>query len=265
MSSVLAKAGDGHRAAILSLGTRPKMAAKSSPLSMDAATAQAVDDALISLLPLGTRTAHSIAPLPQPDMPVRVGFERNGMAIAVMEADATLASALVAHQCGMAFRTPNTRPGRFETGFLSGLAMRLLPVLLGTASDVQMAKTPDDDFKGDPNCADTQFLVTIPRKPEPVVGRLRLIAPVPSMIEDGNTSSDPALRTTRVSARCHLPVRRMSLQQVAGLREGSVLTLEPGEGVVLTINGKTFAKGTLHETAGKRSFRTIEHSRGDTV
>ncbi len=266
MNAPLARPGDAHRAAILSLGSKGRPAAKAERLSMDSATAKAVDDAIIALLPLGTKTTHSPAPLPQPDMPVRVGFERHGMEIAVMEADAALMSALVAHQCGIIFRTTNSRPGRFETGFLSGLAMRLLPALFGTPSEVQVAKAPDGAFSGDRTCADTQFLVTVPHKPDPIIGRLRVIAPVGSAVSTvtgDSRASDPALQTTLVSARCHLPVRRMSLQQVAGLREGSVLTLERGTDAVLTIKGKTFTHGTLHETAGQRSFRTREHSHGD--
>lgn len=260
MSSCLLQAGEGHRTAILSLGSRPKPAAKPVPLLLDAVVAKAVDDALIALLPLGTQTAHAPAPLPQPDMPVLVGYERNAMPVATIAADVALVSTLVAHQCGMVFKAASSKPGRFETGFLSGLAVRLLPALFGDAGDVMVAKVTDADFTGE-GCTDTQFLVTIPHKPEPVTGHLRLVVPIAGQHLATVEKSGPALQTTHVSARCHLPVRRMSLQQVAGLREGSVLTLERGGDAVLTINGKPFAKGAYQEAAGKRSFRIHEPSR----
>lgn len=266
---------ESHRAAVFSLGTKLKSIAKTPRPSLDVITAKAIEDELITLLPLGTSTVHSLTPMPIPELPVHVGFERNGATVAMMAADGALVSALVAHQCGMklrthAFKPEAPKPGQFETGFLAGLATRLLPTLFGHATDVQVAKEFDADFataSAVPTaCTDTQFLITIPHKPEPVTGRLRLLAPLKSdsVASPSKTTADPALHTTRVSARCQLPVQRMSLAQVAGLREGSVLTLEPGAAAVLSINGKPFATGALHEAAGHRSFRTTEHSQGNT-
>ncbi len=264
------RTANNQRAALMALWSKPRETVAPAAPTLGLPAIRAIDDALVSLLPLGTTSVHATTRLPLPDMPVRVGFERNAMPVAVLMADAPLMAALVCHQCGTPIRKPSGRPGRFETGFLSGLAARLLPVLFGGSGDVTVAKVADADFPGNEGlaegCADTQFIVTVPHKPAPVTGRLRIIAPTTSTAAatSPGTPSGPALRTTRVSARCHLPVRRMSLQQVAGLSEGSVLTLEPGQDAVLTINGRHFATGTYDGSAGKRSFRTHEHSRGDT-